>query len=659
MKIPAYRPQLAQLVKTPPEGGEWIHELKYDGYRIGCRIDGGAVTLISRNGKDWSHAFPAIVRAAAQLKVQSALLDGEVCIVLPDGRTSFQALQNAGSGTEGTLVYFVFDLLYLDGESLLAEPLDARKSALQRLVRGERIQFAGHIEGSGEEAFAEACRLGAEGIVSKQRDQPYLSGKRTGWVKTKCVQRQEFVIGGFTDPEGSRQGIGALLVGYHRIANDGMANGKTANAKGGNAKKANGKRADGKSDGGSLVFAGKVGTGFTTKSALDLRRRLDAIEIDRCPFTPPPRGWLGRNAHWVKPALVGEVVFTEWTSEGKIRHPSFQGLRSDKSPLTITRERPAEAPSEKKPRARTAKRAASADREIVLGVSISHPERVMYPQPRLTKLDVARYYEQVAPAMMPHVEGRPLTLVRCGAGITGDCIFMKHSKLWAPAELTRVRIQEKTKIGEYLVIQSPAGIVGLAQMDILEIHTWNTRYDKVDLPDRIVIDLDPGAHVAWPAVVDAARLVRDMLHTLNLESWVKTTGGRGLHVVVPLTRKRPWDECLEFARSFADALVRHDATQFTTQFGKRGRERQILVDYLRNNRTNTSIAAFSTRSRAGAPVSMPIAWSELKPSLDPASFTAVTVPERLAKQRTDPWAAYFRARQTITSSALRALQELA
>jgi bifunctional non-homologous end joining protein LigD len=283
----------------------------------------------------------------------------------------------------------------------------------------------------------------------------------------------------------------------------------------------------------------------------------------------------------------------------------------------------------------------------------------MYPQPRLTKLDVARYYEQVAPAMMPHVEGRPLTLVRCGAGITGDCIFMKHSKLWAPAELTRVRIQEKTKIGEYLVIQSPAGIVGLAQMDILEIHTWNTLYDKVDLPDRIVIDLDPGAHVAWPAVVDAARLVRDMLHTLNLESWVKTTGGRGLHVVVPLTRKRPWDECLEFARSFADALVRHDATRFTTQFGKRGRERQILVDYLRNNRTNTSIAAFSTRSRAGAPVSMPIAWSELKPSLDPASFTAVTVPERLAKQRTDPWAAYFRARQTITSSALRALQELA
>jgi bifunctional non-homologous end joining protein LigD len=271
---------------------------------------------------------------------------------------------------------------------------------------------------------------------------------------------------------------------------------------------------------------------------------------------------------------------------------------------------------------------------------------------------VARYYGEVAARMLPHVEGRPLTLVRCGSGIGGDCIFMKHSKVWAPPQLKRVRIQEKTKLGEYLVIESPEAIVALAQMDILEIHTWNTREDKVELPDRIVIDLDPGRQVRWPAVIDAARLVRGVLHTLGLESWLKTTGGRGLHVVVPITRTRLWSECLEFARSIGDALVRHDPKRFTIQFGKRGRERQILIDYLRNNRTNTSIAAFSTRARPGAPVSLPIDWADLDESLDPASFTVATVPARLAAQRKDPWAAYFRTRQSITSRALEALQGL-
>jgi bifunctional non-homologous end joining protein LigD len=609
-RIPSYQPQLAQLVKSPPDGAEWIHELKYDGYRIGCRIDGKSVALISRNGKDWTHAFPAIVKAAGRLDVTSALLDGEVCVVLPDGRTSFQALQNV-SHSNGTLVYIVFDLLYLNGRSFLREPLHARKAALKKILRGPHIQFAAHIDGSGADAFREACRLRAEGIVSKLRDQPYMSGKRTGWVKTKCIQRQEFVIGGFTDPEGSRTGIGALLVGYY--------------------------------DGNRLAFAGKVGTGFTAKSAADLRRTLDRIEIDKSPFTPAPPGWLGRHAHWVTPTLVGEVAFTEWTGDGNLRHPSFQGLRADKSPRAIVREQ-AEAAASAAP--------------VVLGVTISHPERVMYPKPRLTKLDVARYYGEVAARMLPHVEGRPLTLVRCGSGIGGDCIFMKHSKVWAPPQLKRVRIQEKTKLGEYLVIESPEAIVALAQMDILEIHTWNTREDKVELPDRIVIDLDPGRQVRWPAVIDAARLVRGVLHTLGLESWLKTTGGRGLHVVVPITRTRLWSECLEFARSIGDALVRHDPKRFTIQFGKRGRERQILIDYLRNNRTNTSIAAFSTRARPGAPVSLPIDWADLDESLDPASFTVATVPARLAAQRKDPWAAYFRTRQSITSRALEALQGL-
>jgi bifunctional non-homologous end joining protein LigD len=310
--MPDYHPQLATLVKQPPSGDEWLHEIKFDGYRIGCRIRNGRATLISRNGKDWTHAFPGVAAAAARLGVRDALIDGEVAIVLPDGRTSFQRLQNAPTGAAGgaSLVYFVFDLLRIDGERLEPLPLEERKARLRKLVgrrKTGRIRYAEHVVGRGEAFFEQACRVGLEGIISKRRDLPYREGRHGGWVKTKCSARQEFVIGGFTDPEGMRAGLGALVIGYY--------------------------------EGDRLVFSGKVGTGFSHNLALDLRRRLDAIERKACPFTPPPRGALGRNAHWVKPALVCEVVFTEWTSDGKIRHPSFQGLRADKNPREVVRER--------------------------------------------------------------------------------------------------------------------------------------------------------------------------------------------------------------------------------------------------------------------------------------------------------------------------------
>ena len=618
-RIPTYDPQLAQLVKTAPSGSEWLHELKYDGYRIGCRIDHGTVTLLSRNGKDWTAAFPEVVRAAKALKVKSALIDGEVCVVLPDGRTSFQALQNLAAADRSRLKYFAFDLIYLNGRSLVQEPLDARKAALKKIVRGDRITFSEHMEADGPDAFREACRLRLEGIISKLRTGPYQTGKRAGWLKTKCVNRQEFVIGGFTDPEGSREGIGALLVGVYR--------------------------------GDRLVFAGKVGTGFTVKSARELRTTLNRIEIPATPFTPAPPGWLGRNAHWVKPALVAEVEFTEWTDDGKIRHPSFQGLRRDKRPDAVVREGAEGAPGPPRP----SRAGAQTSRPLVRGIGISHPDRVMYERPRLTKLDVAQYYDRLAEAMMPHVDGRPLTLVRCGEGIAHGCFYMKHSKVWSPPALTRVKIKEKTKIGEYLVIESPEAIISLVQMGILEIHTWNTRHQKIEYPDRVVLDLDPGPQIDWPTIVSAARVVRKLLHTLDLESFVKTTGGRGLHIVVPLAAQHDWKTCLDFSRAVAEALRRHDPELFTTTFAKRGREHQILVDYMRNNRTNTSIAAFSTRAREGAPVSMPVSWTELTPKLDPASFTVQTVPQRLARQRKDPWADYFTLKQKLSPSAVAAL----
>ncbi len=628
--IPPYKPQLARLVKEAPEGADWLHEMKYDGYRIGCRIDGDKVRLISRNGKDWTKAFPEICAAARKLGVRRALIDGEVAIVLPDGRTSFQDLQNSfNGGARRGLVYFAFDLLHVEGETLTRRRLDERKEQLLRLVgkpgARSRIRYSEHVVGQGARMFAEACRLKLEGIVSKRRDSEYKPGRSDAWVKTKCVLRQEFVIGGFTDPEGARQGIGALLVGYY-------------------------------DDGGRLVFAGKVGTGFTTATSLDLRRRLDAIERTGCPFTPRPAGWLGTHAHWVRPSLVGEVVFSEWTGDGKVRHPSFQGLRRDKRPAEVGKEMASPGPSTvASPKAGVAS-AKVGNRVTVAGVSISNPDRVMYPDPPFTKLDVARFYERIADWIVPHLEGRPLTLVRCPEGLKSECFYMKHSKVWAPPALRRVKIQEKTKVGDYLVADTIAAVVSLVQIDVLEIHTWNTSIDRVELPNRIVFDLDPGAHVPWAKVIESARLVRRVLKTVGLESFPKTTGGKGLHVVVPLVPRADWRECLEFSRALAEAIERHDPALYTTAFAKAGRERKILIDYMRNNRTNTSVAAFSTRARPGGPVSMTLRWEEVTPTLNPSAWTIATAEARLSSLRRDPWQGYWKCTQRLPAKAAEALR---
>ncbi len=643
-RLPKFLPELATLVKRAPEGDDWLHELKYDGYRIGCRIEGGSVTLLSRNGKDWTDAFPEIVAAAKQLGVTHALLDGEVAIVLPDGRTSFQALQNAFSGeSRAGLTYFVFDLLFVDGEDLRGQPLDARKrrlEALRGITRKGRIRFSEHVTGRGDEFFREACRLGLEGIVSKRRDSPYQTGRKPDWVKTKCIHRQEFVIGGFTDPEGSRQGIGSVLAGYY--ASDGR-----------------------------LTFAGKVGTGFTQASARDLRAKLEELSVSTSPFDPTPPGWLGRNAHWARPELVGEVVFTEWTDEGKIRHPSFQGLRADKRPRDVHRETEAQLTPE--PIGRTSRQHQSSERSgrtqssgrtrsrrvTIASVSISHPDRVLFSAVPMTKAQLAEYYVSVADWILPHLQDRPLTLVRCPTGASGECFYMKHSKVWAPSHVRRVRIQEKTKLGEYLVVDTIEALVSLVQMDVLEVHTWNACFAHVEQPDRLIFDIDPGPEVQWPQVVDAARLVRKALTALDLDSFVKTTGGAGLHVVVPIRPEREWGECLAFARAFSERLVDRDPDLYTTTFAKAGRERKILIDYLRNNRTNTSIAAFSTRAKAAAPVSVPIDWNELARGVRSDQFTVLNIGTRLRHHRRDPWRDYWTCRQRISSAAYRAVVDSA
>ncbi|HEX9050609.1 MAG TPA: DNA ligase D [Anaeromyxobacter sp.] len=644
--VPAYRAQLALLVDAAPEEAGWVHEVKYDGYRIGCAVERGRATLWSRRGKDWTAQFPEVAAAAARLPARAALLDGEVAAVLPDGRTSFQALQNAFAGGRRSLVYFVFDLLHLDGEDLAARPLLERKAALARLLGdgAGTIRYAPHVGGSGAAVFREACRLGLEGIVSKRADQAYRPGRGGGWVKTKCILRQELVVGGFTDPEGAaRDAIGALLVGVH--------------------------------EGGALRFAGKVGTGFTNAQARELRARLERLATGDCPFTPRPAGWLGKNAHWVRPELVAEVAFTEWTKDGSLRHPSFQGLREDKQAGDVVRERPTPTPSatprNSSPLPRAApggegqgegagrggprRRSSRTPSTEIGGVRISSPDRVVYPELGLTKADVARYYEAVSGAIVPHLRGRPLTLYHCPEGLAGECRFMKHSKVWAPAAVRRVAIREKTKTGEYLVADDATALLSLVQLDVLELHTWNSTTERLEEPDRLVLDLDPGPEVRFAEVVRAARLVRDALSALGLASFVKTTGGAGLHVVVPLLPARPWQECLAFSRALAAALAHHDPRRFTTAFAKAGRERKILIDYLRNNRTNTSVAAFSTRARPGATVSVPLSWDELGPRLCLERHTIRTVPRRLASLRADPWHGYEAARRPLDPARLAAV----
>ncbi len=610
-------PQLATLVAAPPAGDEWLHEMKFDGYRILARLERGRVRLLSRNAKDWTARLPTIADAVARLPATTALLDGEAVILLPDGTTSFQSLQNllGGGAGGGALAYMAFDLLHLDGRDLTRLPLEERKAALKGLLVETKkadaamIRYSDHVVGGGVAFFAEACRLRLEGALSKRRDAPYRPGRGLDWLKVKCGRRQEVVIGGFTPPAGSRAGLGALLVGVH--------------------------------EGSRLVFAGKVGTGFSTADLRALAARLAKLEQRASPFDPAPRV---AAARWVKPVLVAEIAFTEWTSDGKMRHPSFQGLREDKAPRDVTREVAGAAAPETPRPADPAE--GSPGGSAVAGVRLTHPERVLYPKPRVTKLDLARYYEAVADAILPHLAGRPTTLLRCPDGITGPCFYQRHAGAGAAAgRLERVKIAGHR--GDSLVVDTLPGLISAVQMGILEIHTWNATTVRLEQPDRIVLDLDPGPGVSWADVIDAARLLRRVLKASGLESFVKTSGSKGLHVVAPIAPDKGWDAVGGFTRALAEAMARREPKRFTATMSKAARGGRIYIDHLRNRRAATTVAAYSTRARPGAPVSVPLAWEQLSARVPPDRYTIADVPNRLAGSQADPWAEYWALRQTL------------
>jgi bifunctional non-homologous end joining protein LigD len=633
-------------VDAPPAGEEWIHEIKFDGYRFLARIDRGKVRLVSRNAKDWSGLFTTIEEPLARLPVTNAWLDGEVVALAPDGRHSFQELQRVLKTGTGDLAYYVFDLLHLDGYSLAAVPLDRRKALLRGLLSGIKadspIRFSDHIDGDGLDTFQNACRLKLEGIVSKRRDGLYRAGRGADWLKTKCQSRQEFIIGGYTDPTGGRVGFGALLIGVRDAT-------------------------------GRLVPAGRVGTGFDRAGLTDLHRRLKALEIDASPFEPSPVGARARGVHWVKPVLVAEVEFTEWTSEGQLRHPSFQGLREDKSAAEVVREKPAHTPrvqraaeraTKKAPKGRSLRpdrpirpksRPRTKDEPATSTVTITHPDRVVYDTMGITKADLATYYEAVATHMLPHVIERPLALVRCPGGEGKGCFYQKHLGTGAPKAIRSVAIEESSASGEYPWIRDVDGLVGLVQMGVLEIHPWGSRVSDIEKPDRIIFDIDPDPKLAWRRVAALAFRLRERLEELGLESWLKTTGGKGVHVVVPIQRRHEWPVVKAFAQAIAQEMARNHPDEVTSVMSKAKRVGRIFLDYLRNGRGATAIAAYSTRARPGAPVAVPIAWEELTKLGRADSFNVKNLPKRLALLTFDPWAKLAASRQGLSQRVLASL----
>ncbi|HET9853730.1 MAG TPA: DNA ligase D [Methylomirabilota bacterium] len=625
MRLPAWvAPQLATLVSDPPPGDEWVHEIKLDGYRILLRIERGRVKLLTRNRQDWTPRFPGVAEAAAALPVKEALLDGEIVVLDRAGVSSFQALQQTDRLETGrTPVFVAFDLLFLDGLDLRPLPLVERKARLARVLKGRRgrLRYSEHFDVPGRRLFARACRLGLEGIIAKRKQAPYTSGRGQAWLKVKCVARQELVIGGYTDPEGARAEFGSLLLGVHDRE-------------------------------GRLVYAGRVGTGFDQATLESLGARLRKLERHASPFAadgprPPARG-----AHWVKPELVAEIAFTEWTRDGLLRHPAFLGLREDKPAARIVRETSrALRPARAHPIA-----GGSAAPVEVAGVRLTHPDRVLYRDQAITKLGLARYYEAVADWMVPHVSDRPLSLVRCPEGDRGACFYQKHAAPGVPKQVKRVRIRESGGgTASYLYVDDLPGVVALAQIGVLEIHPWGTRVGRLERPDRLVLDLDPAPGLPWARVVEAAEEARALFKDLGLVSFVKTTGGKGLHVVVPLRPEAGWDALRALGEGIGAEMTRRAPERYTINPLKAARRNRIFIDYLRNVRGATAVAAYSPRAKPGAPVSTPLTWTELSAGVDPAAFTVTTVPKRLVTFRKDPWADFFSVDQAITARTATAL----
>ncbi|MDE1566957.1 DNA ligase D [Aquabacter sediminis] len=604
-------PMLARLVDKAPTGEGWLHEVKFDGYRLLARIEDGAVRLLTRSALDWTARFgTAIPKGLAALPLKNLLMDGEVIVENGAGASDFSALQaDLSEGRSDRFVFYAFDLLHLDGEDLRPLPLIERKARLAALLEGQTgpLRFSSHFDESGATVLRHACRLGLEGVVSKERDAPYRSGRGRAWVKSKCTARQEFVIGGFVPSTTGADLIGSLALGVNE---------------------------DGK-----LRYVGRVGTGFSAAVARDLHTRFAALKVERSPFAAPLSAEARRGVTFVRPELVAEVEFRAWTGDGHLRHASFRGLREDKAAGDVLAERPAGRA--------TGKSKAKEDTVPRRTVKLTHPDRIYWPEEGITKEGLADYYGEVWPAIAPFLIGRPLALVRCPDGIHGPRFFQKHA--WKGLNPRIVQVSDpKDKSGEPLIaIADLDGLIGLVQAAVLEIHPWGSTIEDWERPDTLVMDLDPGDDVPWTRVIAAAEEIKARMKAVGLAAFVKTSGGKGLHVVTPLKPRASWAEAKAFTKAIAQSMAADSPDLYTATITKSKRVGRILVDYLRNQRGATAVAAYSTRARVGAAVSMPLAWEELSPAIGPAAFTILNTPGRLNALSRRPWDGFRAAAEPL------------
>ncbi len=634
-------PQLATLVDTAPNGDGWLYELKFDGYRLLARVDGPDVRLFTRNGHDWTSRLKALAKDVQALGIASGWLDGEIVVRNAEGAPDFQLLQNAfdtspNSAERARIEFFVFDLPFAQGEDLRERPLAERRERLRNLLADapsdSRIRFSEDFAVTPQDLLHTACQMQMEGLIGKRADAPYASGRGSSWIKLKCTQRQEFVVGGWTDPKGARTGLGALMLGAH-------------------------------DESGRLRYAGNVGSGFNAQSLARVSQQLAGLRSERSPFEPTPPGVRG---HWVKPKLIAEVSFAQWTKSGHVRHAVFHGLRSDKAPRSITVEKPAVVSKTTAGRATAAKTAAPkkapatqvvskqpAKNPAALGdLRLTHPERVIDPTTGITKLDLAAYYARAAAKLLPHLKNRPVSLVRAPAGIEGELFFQKHAQKMRFPGITLLPAELDLDHDPLLAIATREALLGAVQMNVVELHTWNALATRIEQPDRITFDLDPGEGLAWPRMQEAATLVRALLDELQLRSVLKTSGGKGLHVVVPIAPKWDWDTVKAFSQAVVVHLAQTLPQLFVSKSGPNNRIGKVFVDYLRNGRGATTASAWSARARPGMGVSVPVDWAELPDLRSGAHWTIRSAEERLAAP--DPWGAQGRLRQTLTA-AMKAL----
>jgi len=608
-ELPAsLKPQLATLVDGVPRHGEdWLYEVKFDGYRMLARVEGSRVQMFTRNGHDWSSKVPHLVTSIQQLNIPSAWIDGEIVVLADNGVPSFQALQNAFDGKRtSNIIFYAFDLPFVAGRDIRGEPLNLRRELLSQLVatgQDDHIRFSEAFCAAPSDLIASACRMGLEGIMAKRQSAGYVSRRTEDWVKIKCAQRQEFVIVGFTAPKGGRLGFGALLLGVHEADK-------------------------------GLRYAGSVGTGFDDRALSDLKRQLDRLAQQSSPLTVgKPKA--GRDVHWVKPALICEVSFAEWTEAGHVRHATFRGMRTDKPARAITRETPIPASAVEAAGTAAPPPASPAVPRRAGPGKLSNPDRVIDPSTGLTKLDLARYYGLVAPLLVEHLSNRPVSFVRAPSGIQGQLFFQKHLDAAIPGVMA---LPERLYPGHpaLLEVPTPEAIMSAAQMNVVEFHTWNAVKSAIGKPDRLILDLDPGEGVPWATVRQGAQLVRVLLREIGLEGWLKTSGGKGLHVMVPLRKQYDWDT----VKAFSEAMVRHLARTlpqlFVAKSGPKNRVGKIFVDYLRNGFGATTAAAWSARARPGLGVSVPVDWDELPKLASGVQWTIANIHHRLDVANT-PW----------------------